>query len=101
MRDGKSFGRWLRKDFTFNHPTTRNEEKSLMSMTPLRDRKQQVLKPVQQLEKRAEIEKCKSLGEVICVVDRFIFDRDHDGDVGAIGPAIIKDRSFYRRNYDF
>ena len=70
-------------------------------MTPLKDRVQQVLTPVQQLEMRAEIQKCKSLGEVIRVVDRFIFDRDHDGDVDAIEPAIIKDRSFHHQNYDF
>ena len=101
MRDGKSFDRWLREDFTFNHLTIRNEEKSLMSMTPLKDRKQQVLTPAQQLEMRAEIQKCKSLGEVIRVVDRYIFDVDHDGDVDAIEPATIKDRSFYRQNYDF
>ena len=55
MREGKPSDRWLREDFTFNHLTTRNEEKSLMAMTPLKDRKQQVLTPAQQLEMRAEI----------------------------------------------
>ena len=70
-------------------------------MTPLKDRKQQVLTPAQQLEMRAEIQKCKSLGEVIRVVDRYIFDVDHDGEVDAIEPAAIKDRSFNRQNYDF
>ena len=30
----------------------------------------------------AELKKCKSLGEVIRVVDRYIFDKDHDGEVG-------------------
>ena len=28
-----------------------------------------------------ELQKCKSLGEVIRVVDRYIFDKDHDGGV--------------------
>ena len=93
MREGKPSDRWLREDFTFNHLTTRNEEKSLMAMTPLKDRKQQVLTPAQQLEMRAEIQKCKSLGEVIRVVDRYIFDKDHDGDVDAIEPASTHFRS--------
>ena len=53
-------------------------------MTPLKDRKQQILKPAQQLEMRGEIQKCKSLGEVIRVVDRYIIDKDHDGEVGEI-----------------
>ena len=99
MRDCKSFDRWLREDFTFNHLTTRNEEKSLMAMTPLKDRKQQVLTPAQQLEMREAIQKCKSLGEVIRVIDRYIFDVDHDGDVDEIEPATFKDRSFHRQNY--
>ena len=99
MRDGKSFDRWLREDFTFNHLTIRNEEKSLMAMTPLKDRKQQVLTPAQQLEMRAEIQKCKSLGEVIRVVDRYIFDVEHDGEVDEVKPASLKDRSFHRQNY--
>ena len=51
-----------------------------MSMTPLKDRKQQVLTPAQQLEMRDEISKCRSLAEVIRVVDRYIFDKDHDGE---------------------
>ena len=51
-----------------------------MSMTPLKDRKQQVLTPAQQLEMRDEISKCRSLGEVIRVVDRYIFDKDHDSE---------------------
>ena len=72
-----------------------------MSMSPLKDRKQQVLTPAQQLEMRAEIQKCKSLGEVIRVVDRYIFDRDHDGDVDAIEPATIKDGNFRCQSYDF
>ena len=99
MRNGKSFDRWLREDFTFNHLTIRNEEKSLMAMTPLKDRKQQVLTPAQQLEMRAEMQKCKSLGEVIRVVDRYIFDVEHDGEVDEVKPASLKDRSFYRQNY--
>ena len=70
-------------------------------MTPLKDRKQQVLTPAQQLEMRAEIQKCKSLGEVIRVVDRYILDVDHDGEVDPIEPATIKDKSFHRQNYDF
>jgi len=80
MREGKPFDRWLREDFTFNHLTTRNEE-TLMSKTPLKDRKQQVLTPAQQLEMREAIQKCTSLGEVIRVVDRYIFAVDHDGEV--------------------
>ena len=80
MQEGKSFDRWLREDFAFNHLTTRGEEKSLMAMTPLKDRKQQVLTPAQQLEMRETIQQCKSLGEVIRVVDRYIFDKDHDGE---------------------
>ena len=99
MRDVKSFDRLLREDFTFNHLTTRNEEKSLMAMTPLKDRKLQVLTPAQQLEMRAEIQKCKSLGEVIRVVDRYIFDVEHDGEVER-KPASSR-RSFHRQNYDF
>ena len=55
-----------------------------MAMTPLKDRKQQILTPPQQLEMSAELKKCKSLGEVIRVVDRYIFDKDHDGEVGEI-----------------
>ena len=93
MRDGESFDRWLREDFTFNHLTTRNEEKSLMSMTPQKDRKQQVLTPAQQLEMRAEIQKCNSLGEIIRVNDRYIFDKDHDGDIDEIEPASTHFRS--------
>ena len=50
---------------------------------------------------REAIQKCKSLGEVIRVVDRYIFDKDHDGDVDEIEPATIKDRSFHRQNYGF
>ena len=99
MRDGKSFDRWLREDFTFNHLTTRNEEKSLMAKTPLKDRKQQVLTPAQQLEMREAIQQCKSLGEVIRVVDRYIFDVEHDGEVDEVKPASLKDRSFHRQNY--
>ena len=99
MQDAKSFDRWLREDFTFNHLTTRNEEKSLMAMTPLKDRKQRVLTPAQQLEMRAEIQKCKSLGEVIRVVDRYIFDVEHDGEVDEVKTASLKDRSFHRQNY--
>ena len=53
-------------------------------MTPLKDRKQQILSPAQQLEMRGELQKCKSLGEVIRVVDRYIFDKDHDDEVGEI-----------------
>ena len=52
-----------------------------MSMTPLKDRKQQVLTPAQQLEMHDEIQKYKSLGEVIRVVDRYIFDVDHNVEV--------------------
>ena len=66
---------------------------AMMSMTPLKDRKQQVLTPAQQLEMREAIQKCKSLGEVIRVVDRYIFDRDHDSDVDAIEPALTHFRS--------
>lgn len=53
-------------------------------MTLLKDRRQQILKPAQQLEIRGELQKCKSLGEVIRVVDRYIIDKDHDGEVGEI-----------------
>ena len=80
-------------DFS-QHLQTWNETKSLMSMTPLKDRKQQVLTPAQQLEMRHAISKCSSLGEVIRVVDRYIFDKDHDGDVDEITPAV--DRNFIR-----
>ena len=93
MTIAKSFDRWVREDFSL-HLHTWNETKSLMSMTPLKDRKQQVLTPAQQLEMRDEISKCKSLGEVIRVVDRYIFDKDHDGDVDEITPAI--DKNFIR-----
>ena len=55
-----------------------------MAMTPLKDRKQQILTPAQQLEMPGELQKCKSLGEVIRVVDRYIFDKDHDGEMGEI-----------------
>ena len=70
-------------------------------MTKAVNAKQQVLTPAQQLEMREAIQKCKSLGEVIRVIDRYIFDVDHDGDVDEIEPATIKDRSFHRQNYDF
>ena len=75
--------RWLREDFSL-YLRTWSETKSLMSMTPLKDGKQQVLTPAQQLEMRGEIQKRKSLGEVIRVVDRYIFDKDHDGEVDEI-----------------
>ena len=55
-----------------------------MAMTLLKDRGQQILKPAQQLEICGELQKCKSLGEVIRVVDRYIIDKDHDGEVGEI-----------------
>ena len=91
MTTTKSFDRYVREDFS-QHLRTWNETKSLMSMTPLKDRKQQVLTPAQQLEMRYAISKCRSLGEVIRVVDRYIFDKDHDGEVDEIQPAHSTDR---------
>ena len=53
-------------------------------MTPLKDLKQQVPAPAQQLEMRGEIQKCGSLPEVIRVVDRYVFDKVHDVEVDEI-----------------
>lgn len=61
MSQVKRFDRWSREDFS-SHLRTWNESKSLMSMTPQKDRKQQVITPARQLEMRGEIQKCKSLG---------------------------------------
>lgn len=48
----KSFKAFLREDY---QPRTHHEELSLMSTTPLKARKQQVLSPAQQLELRRNI----------------------------------------------
>ncbi|MDA8575345.1 hypothetical protein N9L79_07405 [Alphaproteobacteria bacterium] len=85
----KSFKAFLREDF---QPQTHREELSLMSTKPLKARKQQVLSPAQQLQMRREIMKCRSLRTVIKVVDKHIFDQDHDGEVDEIIPAV--DRNF-------
>ena len=93
MTTTKSFDRYVREDFS-QHLRTWNETKSLMSMTPLKNRKQQILTPAQQLEMRDEIQKCKSLGEVIRVVDRYIIDKDHDGELDEV--AVTPGRFYLR-----
>ena len=90
----KSFKAFLHEDF---QPRTHHEELSLMSTTPLKARKQQVLSPAQQLELRKNIAAATTKDEIMKLIDGAIFGDPDQGEVAPVDlePTIDDDLLVY------
>ena len=91
----KSFKAFVREDY---QPKVFNEAKSeLWASTPLKDKKQEILTPAQQLELRKNIAAASTKDEIMKLIDGAIFNDPDQGEVAPIDlePTIDDDWRVY------
>ena len=65
----------------FTHHEAILEVKSMMSSLPDDQKRQFILTPIQQLDMRDEVKRCKSVQQAVNTINRYIFGDRYDGEM--------------------